>query len=88
MVVGKGSNGADGRVAASFLARRGARVRVLEAAAAAGGVMLPPCDLVIDAAYGTGFRGSYDAPGVPAGAARARHRHPLGRRRRQRRGPG
>ena len=31
--------------------------------------MLPPCDLVVDGAYGTGFRGSYDAPAVPAGAA-------------------
>ncbi len=61
VVVGKGSNGADGRVAASFLARRGARVRVLEAAVAVGGVTLPPCDLVVDGAYGTGFRGSYDA---------------------------
>ncbi len=62
MVAGKGSNGADGRVAASFLARRGARVRVLEAADVGGGDALPPCDLVIDGAYGTGFRGSYDAP--------------------------
>jgi hydroxyethylthiazole kinase-like uncharacterized protein yjeF len=70
VVAGKGSNGADARVAAAFLARRGARVRVLEAddAAAAGGVTLPPCDLVVDAAYGTGFRGTYDAPGAPAGA--------------------
>ena len=34
-----------------------------------GGAALPPCDLVIDGAYGTGFRGSYDAPGVPVGAA-------------------
>ncbi len=68
VVVGKGSNGADGRVAASFLARRGARVRVVEAAAAGAGVTLPPCDLVVDGAYGTGFRGSYDAPGVPTGA--------------------
>ena len=65
VVVGKGSNGADGRVAASVLARRGARVRVVEATAAAGGVTLPRCDLVIDGAYGTGFRGSYDAPRVP-----------------------
>ena len=40
VVVGKGSNGADGRVAASFLDRRGARVRVLEAAAARAG---SPC---------------------------------------------
>ena len=34
-----------------------------------GGAPLPPCDLVVDGAYGTGFRGSYDAPQVPAGAA-------------------
>jgi hydroxyethylthiazole kinase-like uncharacterized protein yjeF len=69
VVVGKGSNGADGRVAAEFLARRGARVQVLEAEAGGAGVPLPACDLVIDAAYGTGFRGRYDAPGVPLGAA-------------------
>ncbi len=68
VVAGKGSNGADGRVAASVLRRRGARVRVIEAADAPGGVTLPPCDLVVDGAYGTGFRGSYDAPQVPAGA--------------------
>ena len=69
VVAGKGSNGADGRVAASVLRRRGARVRVIEAADAPGGAALPPCDLVVDGAYGTGFRGSYDAPQVPAGAA-------------------
>jgi ADP-dependent NAD(P)H-hydrate dehydratase / NAD(P)H-hydrate epimerase len=69
VVAGKGSNGADGRVAASFLSRRGARVRVLQAADVGSGGVLPACDLVIDAAYGTGFRGSYDAPMVPAGAA-------------------
>jgi len=68
VVVGKGSNGADGRVAASVLSRRGARVRVIEAADAPGGEELPPCDLVVDGAYGTGFRGCYDAPAVPAGA--------------------
>ncbi|MGA2931131.1 MAG: NAD(P)H-hydrate dehydratase [Acidimicrobiales bacterium] len=68
VVVGKGSNGADGRVAASVLSRRGARVRVIEAADAPGGEELPPCDLVVDGAYGTGFRGSYDAPAAPAGA--------------------
>ena len=34
-----------------------------------GGALLPPCDLVVDGAYGTGFRGTYDAPQVPAGAA-------------------
>ncbi len=68
VVAGKGSNGADGRVAADVLSRRGARVRVVDAADATAGTTLPPCDLVIDAAYGTGFRGSYDAPAVPAGA--------------------
>ena len=68
VVAGKGSNGADGRVAAARLRRRGARVVVVEAAGAPdrlardGGV-----DLVIDAAYGTGFRGTYTAPSVPAG---------------------
>jgi ADP-dependent NAD(P)H-hydrate dehydratase / NAD(P)H-hydrate epimerase len=68
VVAGKGSNGADGRVAAAFLARRGARVQIIDAADVAGGDVLPQCDLVVDGAYGTGFRGSYDAPGVPAGA--------------------
>ena len=37
VVAGKGSNGADGRVAAAVLARRGARVQVLEAEAVGGG---------------------------------------------------
>ena len=69
VVAGKGSNGADGRVAAGVLARRGARVQVLEAEDVGPGAALPPCDLVVDGAYGTGFRGSYDAPAVPAGAA-------------------
>ena len=67
VVAGKGSNGADGRVAAAALARRGARVVVVEAAE--GAPTLPSCDLVIDGAYGTGFRGSYEAPAVPADAA-------------------
>jgi hydroxyethylthiazole kinase-like uncharacterized protein yjeF len=65
VVVGKGSNGADGRVAAALLTRRGARVTLIAAAEAPAA--LPRCDLVIDAAYGTGFHGTYDAPAVPAG---------------------
>ena len=65
VVAGKGNNGADGRVAADFLARRGARVAVLGAADAPA--VLPPCDLVIDGAYGTGFTGSYDVPRVAGG---------------------
>ncbi len=69
VVAGKGSNGADGRVAAGVLARRGARVQILEAEDVGPGAALPRCDLVVDGAYGTGFRGSYDAPAVPPGAA-------------------
>jgi ADP-dependent NAD(P)H-hydrate dehydratase / NAD(P)H-hydrate epimerase len=65
VVAGKGSNGADGRVAAALLTRRGARVTLIAAAEAPAA--LPRCDLVIDAAYGTGFHGTYDAPAVPAG---------------------
>ena len=66
VVAGKGNNGADGREAAERLRRRGVRVNVIDAADAPAS--LPPSDLVIDAAYGTGFRGAYDAPdpgGVP-----------------------
>ena len=36
-----------------------------------GPAMLPPCDLVIDAAFGTGFRGEWTAPAV-AGVAGGR----------------
>ena len=69
VVVGKGNNGADGRVAAARLRRRGAVVWVVEAADAPATLgVRPPVDLVVDAAYGTGFRGSYDAPRAPAGA--------------------
>jgi NAD(P)H-hydrate epimerase len=63
VVAGKGNNGADGRVAAAVLTRRGARVRVI------GAEPVPPgCHLVIDAALGTGLRRPYTAPDVPAGA--------------------
>ena len=68
VVAGKGSNGADGQVAAAVLARRGARVRLVDAEGPGAGSDLPPCDLVVDGAYGTGFRGSYDAPRAPSGA--------------------
>ncbi len=57
VVAGKGNNGADGKMAGAVLARRGARVRVL-----GPGDTVPPCDLVVDAALGTGLRGPYDAP--------------------------
>jgi ADP-dependent NAD(P)H-hydrate dehydratase / NAD(P)H-hydrate epimerase len=65
VVVGKGNNGADGRAAAARLRWRGADVVVLPAAEAPD--PLPRADLVIDAAYGTGFHGDYHAPD-PAGA--------------------
>src|SRR5580765_8562869 len=52
VVAGKGNNGADGRAAAARLARRGVRVQVIDAWAAPD--RLPPSDLVVDAAYGTG----------------------------------
>ncbi len=68
VVAGKGNNGADGRVAAGRLRRRGARVTVVDANDAPDRIgPAPTVDLVIDAAYGTGFRGTYEAPAVPAG---------------------
>jgi len=65
VVAGKGNNGADGRDAAGRLERRGVRVELIEAADAPD--RLPDADLVVDAAYGTGFHGEYQAPD-PAGA--------------------
>jgi NAD(P)H-hydrate epimerase len=62
VVAGKGNNGNDGRDAARHLRQRGARVDVLDAATVGPGERLGPCDLVVDAAYGTGFRGEYEAP--------------------------
>lgn len=65
VVVGRGSNGADGTVAARVLRRLGASVSVRSASP---DLELPAsCDLVVDAAYGTGFHGSYRAPEVPRG---------------------
>jgi len=60
VVAGRGSNGADGRVAAHWLRSWGASVMVLEAGSAPR--VLPPSDLVVDAAYGTGFHGAYEPP--------------------------
>lgn len=65
IVVGKGNNGADGRTAGARLVERGVRVRYFDASDCPEA--LPPSDLVIDAAYGTGFRGDWQAPD-PVGA--------------------
>jgi NAD(P)H-hydrate epimerase len=65
VIAGKGNNGNDGRAAAARLARRGVHVVVLPADRTPD--VLPPADLVIDAAFGTGFRGEWFAPD-PAGA--------------------
>jgi ADP-dependent NAD(P)H-hydrate dehydratase / NAD(P)H-hydrate epimerase len=65
VIAGRGNNGADGRVAARYLAGRGVRVTWVEAATAPSSI--GPADLVIDAAYGTGFHGEYRAPAVDPG---------------------
>jgi NAD(P)H-hydrate epimerase len=62
VIAGRGNNGADGRAAATLLARRGMSVRVLEAASVGAGAALPEADLVIDAAYGTGLSRPYTPP--------------------------
>lgn len=62
IIEGKGNNGNDGREAARRLRARG--VAVTELAVGALPTTLPACDLVIDAAFGTGFRGDWDAPSV------------------------
>ena len=67
LVAGKGNNGADGRSAARRLRRRG--VRVVELDPTALPAVLPRADLLLDAAYGTGFRGEWSPPPVPDGAA-------------------
>ena len=64
VIAGKGNNGNDGREAARRLRARG--VRVTERAPGDTSAV-PPCDLVIDAAFGTGFRGDYDAPELAPG---------------------
>lgn len=62
VLAGKGNNGNDGREAARLLARRGVRVVVYDALEAPS--IMPTADLVVDAAFGTGFRGSWAAPTV------------------------
>lgn len=60
VLAGPGNNGADGRVAAEKLRRRGVRADVVDMAGAPP--VLPEADLVIDAALGTGVSRDYEAP--------------------------
>ncbi len=66
VLAGQGSNGADGRVAAQLLRRRGAAVRVLPPTATSA--ELDDAELVIDAAFGTGLSRPYLAPSPPRSA--------------------
>lgn len=66
IIAGAGNNGADGRDAADRLRRRGVKVRVTDAESCPK--VLTGADLVIDAAYGTGYRADparpWNAPDV------------------------
>lgn len=62
VLAGPGNNGADGRMAARYLARSGMGVRVVDAVAAPA--LLEPVDLVIDAAFGTGLSRAYQPPSL------------------------
>jgi len=61
VVAGPGNNGADGRVAALHLQRRGVKCVVVEAVG--GPETLPVAGLIIDAAFGTGLKRPYSFPG-------------------------
>src|SRR5262245_32018592 len=62
VIAGPGNNGADGRVAAERLRERGVSVRVYDARELPDA--LPEVDLVVDAAFGTGFRGGWRPPTI------------------------
>ena len=69
VLAGPGNNGADARVAAELLERRGVRTEIMAVSHSndhSHDVVLPSrvprCDLVIDGAFGTGFHGSFVAP--------------------------
>lgn len=61
VIAGTGNNGADGRIAGELLRARGVKVRTF---AVGDQHSLPDADLIIDAAYGTGFHGEWKPPDV------------------------
>ncbi len=63
VLAGRGNNGADGRAAARHLQRAGAECRVTAPDVAE----IPPGDLLIDAAYGTGLNRPWTPPPVTSG---------------------
>ena len=75
VVAGKGNNGNDGRAAAARLRQWGVHVEVHGADSCPS--LLEPADLVIDAAFGTGFHGEWWAPHCRRRAAAARPSLPL-----------
>lgn len=63
VIAGKGNNGNDGRIAAQWLQQWGVHVRIVSAVDAASTYIdTDAADLVIDAAYGIGFRGTWTPP--------------------------
>ena len=65
VIAGRGNNGADGRAAARYLQRAGAACRVIENP---GSTEIPPADLLIDAAFGTGLNRPWSPPQGAGGA--------------------
>lgn len=63
IIAGPGNNGNDGRVAGEWLSEWGAHVQLLSVDDCASVFLNPSnADLVIDAAYGIGFRGQWSPP--------------------------
>ena len=63
VIAGRGNNGADGRAAARYLKRAGAACRVITP----DSTEIPPGDLLIDAAFGTGLNRPWSPPDRAAG---------------------
>ena len=64
VIAGRGNNGADGRAAARYLERAGAACRVITP----DSTEIPPADLLIDAAFGTGLNRPWSPPEGAGGA--------------------